>query len=198
MGGRCTGGFPAMTSILFLLLSLHIAKPTPSPSAHEYEQLPSGGYVVRKVQQPFQISMDLSADAMRESADTLSKIGRWCPCPSRIRFFTHPPIASFCEFVVFGDVHCAVMGRVRMEKAFGGKECTLYVQCILLHLYIVSLYLFLFVCACLSLSMCVCIYIYICIYICLFVCLFVCGCEDLYVERGGRERERGFVKRIGW
>lgn len=141
-----------MTSILFLLLSLHIAKPTPSPpSAHEYEQLPSGGYVVRKVQQPFQISMDLSADAMRESADTLSKIGRWCPCPSRIRFFTHPPIASFCEFVVFGDLHCAVMGRVkfRMEKAFGGKECILYVQCILLHLYM-------FLCTCFSLSAHVC------------------------------------------
>jgi hypothetical protein len=102
------GGFPALPSMLFLLLSLHSAKPAASPpSAHEYEQLPSGGYVVRKVQQPIQISMDLSADAMRESADTLSKIGRWCPCPYHIRVLScmhhhHPmlPLASLCHLEI--------------------------------------------------------------------------------------------------
>ena len=45
--------------------------------AHEYEALPSGGYVVRKAPEAVLLSMEISPEALRESAETLSRVGRW-------------------------------------------------------------------------------------------------------------------------
>lgn len=62
--------------LILLLTPLLVAGPDDlTPSAHEYERLASGGYMIRKAQ-TVDISVETSPDSLRKSAEVLGKIGR--------------------------------------------------------------------------------------------------------------------------